>query len=91
MHARASKDHIHYATLDEAGVPVRSGAVESHCSQFQDRFKCTGQFWSDQGFANLLAVDLRVRNDELQHLWAAELHKIGDAPLPSFCLEKLGV
>ena len=68
---RRHKDPIHYAALDEAGVPVGSGAVESQCCPFQDCFKCTGQFWSDQGFANLLAVDLRVRNDELQHLWAA--------------------
>lgn len=68
---RRHEDHIHYAALGEAGVPIGSGAVESQCSQFQDRFKRTGQFWSDQGFANLLAVDLRVRNHELEHLWAA--------------------
>ena len=43
-----------------SGVPGETG-----------RFKCTGQFWSDKGFANLLAVDLRVRNDEFQYLWAA--------------------
>ena len=68
---RRHEDHIHYAALDEAGVPIGSGAVESQCSQFQGRFKCTGQFWSDDGFANLLAIDLRVRNDELQYIWAA--------------------
>ena len=68
---RRHEDHIHYAALDEEGVPVGSGAIESQCSQFQGRFKCTGQFWSDQGFADLLAIDLRVRNDELQSLWAA--------------------
>jgi len=68
---RRHKQHIHYAKLDEQGVPVGSGAMESQCSQFQGRFKCTGQFWSDEGFANLMAIDLRVRNDELQDLWAA--------------------
>ena len=68
---RRHEEHIHYAKLDEQGVPVGSGAMESQCSQFQGRFKCTGQFWSDEGFANLMAIDLRVRNDELQHLWAA--------------------
>lgn len=68
---RRHEDHIHYAKLDEQGVPVGSGAMESQCSQFQGRFKCTGQFWSDEGFANLMAIDLRVRNDELQYLWAA--------------------
>jgi len=65
------EEHIHYAKLDEQGVPVGSGAMESQCAQFQRRFKCTGQFWSDEGFANLLAIDLRVRNDEFEHLWAA--------------------
>lgn len=68
---RRHEDHIHYAALDEVGVPVGSGSVESQCAQFQGRFKRTGQFWSDQGFSNLLALDLRVRNDELQYLWVA--------------------
>jgi len=68
---RRHKEHIHYADLDEQEVPVGSGAMESQCSQFQGRFKCTGQFWSNQGFANLMAIDLRTRNDELQYLWAA--------------------
>jgi len=68
---RRHEQHIGYAKLDEQGVPVGSGAMESQCSQFQSRFKCTGQFWSDEGFANLMAIDLRVRNVELQHLWAA--------------------
>ena len=51
------EEHIHYAALDTQGVPIGSGAMESQCSQFQDRFKCTGQFWSDEGFANLLAIE----------------------------------
>jgi len=68
---RRHEEHIHYAKLDDQGVPIGSGAMESQCSQFQRRFKCTGQFWSDEGFANLMAIDLRVRNDELKYLWAA--------------------
>lgn len=68
---RDHREHIHYAQLDEDQVPVGSGAMESQCAQFQDRFKRTGQFWSDRGFANLLAIDVRVRNDELHYLWAA--------------------
>ena len=68
---RRHEEHIHYAKLDEQGVPVGSAAMESQCSQFQRRFKCTGQFWSDEGFADLMAIDRLVRNNELQHLWAA--------------------
>ena len=55
---RRHENHIHYAALDEAGAPVGSGAVESQCSQFQGRFKCTGPFWSDQGFANITGTRL---------------------------------
>jgi len=65
------EEHIHYEELNKQGIPIGSGAIESQCSQFQGRFKNTGQFWSDEGFANLLSIDLRVRNDELQYLWAA--------------------
>lgn len=67
----AHQDHIHYAELANQGIPIGSGAMESQCSQFQNRFKRRGQFWSNQGFANLLAVTLRCQNQELHTLWAA--------------------
>jgi hypothetical protein len=67
----AHKDHIHYAQFADQGIPIGSGAMESQCSQFQNRFKRRGQFWSDPGFACLLAVALRCQNQELHTLWAA--------------------
>ena len=40
------RDHIHYKAVEERGGPIGSGAVETLCSQLQDRFKRTGQFWT---------------------------------------------
>jgi hypothetical protein len=67
----AHKDHIHYAALADQGIPIGSGAMESQCNQLQNRFKRRGQFWTQPGFAPLLAIALRSQNDELQSLWAA--------------------
>lgn len=67
----AHKDHIHYADLANQGIPIGSGAMESQCSQFQNRFKRRGQFWTTPGFAALMAVSLRCQNQELPSLWAA--------------------
>lgn len=67
----AHQDHIHYASLADHGIPIGSGAMESQCSQFQNRFKRRGQFWSQPGFACLLAVSERSHNGELHSLWAA--------------------
>lgn len=65
------KDHMHYARAAQAGMPIGSGSIESQCSQFQDRFKRTGQFWTQKGFAGLLEVSVRHQNGELRSLWAA--------------------
>lgn len=59
---KAHRDHLHYQAVDERGGPIGSGAVESLCSQLQDRFKRTGQFWSRRGLRHLLAVEEAVRN-----------------------------
>jgi 1,2-phenylacetyl-CoA epoxidase PaaB subunit len=59
---REHKDHLHYKTVDDRGGPIGSGAVESLCSQLQDRFKRTGQFWTRPGLRRLLAVEEAVRN-----------------------------
>lgn len=67
----AHKDHIHYADFGNQGIPIGSGAMESQCSQLQNRFKRRGQFWSHQGFSHLLAIALRSQNNELLSLWAA--------------------
>ena len=65
------KDHMHYAKAAKGGLPIGSGSMESQCSQFQDRFKRRGQFWTKAGFAGLLEISVRHQNGELRSLWAA--------------------
>ena len=65
------REHMDYAKHAEEGLPIGSGSVESLCSQFQTRFKRTGQFWSGKGSAGLLELFVRYQNDELAALWAA--------------------
>ena len=65
------RNHMDYSRAAKAGLPIGSGSVESQCSQFQDRFKRRGQFWTQNGFAGLLEVTVRHQNGELRSLWAA--------------------
>lgn len=65
------REHMDYARAAEAGLPIGSGAMESQCSQFQNRFKRRGQFWSKPGFAGLIEVAVRHQNGELRSLWSA--------------------
>ena len=64
-------EHMDYAANAALGVPIGSGSVESLCSQFQNRLKRTGQFWTKEGFAALLRVIVRKWNGELDSLWQA--------------------
>jgi hypothetical protein len=68
---RAHQDHIRYAEYAARGVPIGSGAMESQCSQYQNRLKRRGQFWSLIGSARLLAIVSCSQNQELHRLWAA--------------------
>ena len=63
------RDHIPYRKIARQGAPIGSGAVESLCSQLQDRFKRTGQFWKPPGLRHLLAVNSLLQNDDLDVLW----------------------
>jgi len=65
------KNHMDYPAAAKLGIPIGSGSMESQCSQFQDRFKRRGQFWSKKGFAALLEIGTRHQNGELASLWAA--------------------
>jgi hypothetical protein len=56
------KDRMDYKQARKQGQPGGSGAVESTCSQYQRRFKLTGQFWSLAGDEALLALDTLHRN-----------------------------
>lgn len=64
-------EHMAYAKAEAEGLPIGSGSIESQCSQFQNRFKRRGQFWSISGFAALLEISVRYQNNELRSLWAA--------------------
>lgn len=59
---KTHREHIHYRAVGERGGPIGSGAVESLCSQLQNRFKRTGQFWTRSGLRHLLAVEEAIRN-----------------------------
>ena len=62
-------DHMGYRTARREGVPMGSGAMESQCSQNQNRFKRRGQFWSKGGFASFLEAYVWYTNDELKYLY----------------------
>jgi hypothetical protein len=56
------KERMDYKAGKAAGQPVGSGAIESTCSQYQRRFKLTGQFWSLAGDEAFLALATLHRN-----------------------------
>lgn len=56
------KDRMDYKAATRLGQPRGSGAIESTCSQYQRRFKLTGQFWSLAGDEALLALATLHRN-----------------------------
>lgn len=56
------KDRMDYKAAKALGQPCGSGAIESTCSQYQNRFKLTGQFWSLGGDEAFLALATLHRN-----------------------------
>lgn len=58
-----------YEKVSAQGCPKGSGAIESTCSQLQDRFKRTGQFWTLPGERALLALDMARRNNDWNRIW----------------------
>jgi hypothetical protein len=67
----AHRNHMAYPANAKQGVPIGSGSMESQCSQCQNRFKRTGQFWVKDGFPALLEIFVRHQNRKLITLWAA--------------------
>jgi len=63
--------YMDYASNAAQGVPIGSGSIESLCSQFQNRLKRTGQFWTKKGFTALLRILVRHWNGELDSPWRA--------------------
>jgi hypothetical protein len=66
---QSHRDRLHYQQLQAQGCPKGSGAMESTCSQLQDRFKRTGQFWTLPGEMHLLALELARRNQDWDQIW----------------------
>ena len=66
---KAHEEHMHYEKNAALGVPVGSGAMESQCSQNQNRFKRRGQFWSQTGFALMIKAYVRYANNELRYCY----------------------
>jgi uncharacterized protein UPF0236 len=62
------RDHIHYQDNAAKGFPVGSGAVESACSQFQDRFKRTGQFWKSESLGHLQSLKVARQDGDWEEL-----------------------
>ncbi len=62
------RDHLHYQQVAKQGGPIGSGSVESLCSQFQDRFMRTGQFWPRPSFGHLISLDVLLRNQDYNSL-----------------------
>lgn len=66
---KGHKDRMDYKTGKALGQPVGSGAIESTCSQYQRRFKLTGQFWTLAGDEAFLALATLHRNSRWNRLF----------------------
>ena len=61
-----------YATLEQRGWPIGSGAVESACRQKQCRYKRPGQFWTTSGLRHLCALEEARANGHWDQLWITQ-------------------
>ena len=66
-----NRHRMDYKTGADLGQPLGSGAIESTCSQYQRRFKMTGQFWSLEGDEAFLALSTLHRNGRWNKLFPA--------------------
>jgi hypothetical protein len=66
---REHTDRMDYKAAKAEGQPCGSGAIESTCSQYQRRFKLTGQFWSLEGDEAFLALATLHRNGRWHQLF----------------------
>ena len=64
------EEHMDYPRNQRLGIPIGSGAMESQCSQNQNRFKRRGQLWSDGGFASFVKAYVRYANGELGYSYS---------------------
>ena len=66
------REHIHYKQTASQGCPCGSGAMESTCAQLQNRFKRTGQFWTNDGQSALMELEIARRNGDWWDIWHEE-------------------
>ena len=66
---RQHKERMDYKNAKALGQPMGSGAIESTCSQYQRRFKLTGQFWSLAGDEAFLTLATLHRNGRWSQLF----------------------
>jgi hypothetical protein len=69
------KDRMDYKNGKALDQPIGSGAIESTCSQYQCRFKRTGQFWSLDGDEAFLALSTLHRNERWHRLFPHDRQK----------------
>ena len=69
------KDKMDYKNGQALDQPIGSGAIESTCSQYQCRFKRTGQFWSLDGDEAFLALATLHRNGRWHRLFPHDQQK----------------
>ena len=69
------KGRMDYKNGKALDQPIGSGAIESTCSQYQCRFKRTGQFWSLDGDEAFLALATLHRNGRWHRLFPHDQQK----------------
>jgi len=63
------REHLHYQTMEQAGAPRGSGAVESLGKQLQRRLRGCGQIWGRGGLTHLLRLCVLIKNQDDSLLW----------------------
>jgi len=79
---QTNRDRLHYQDNTAKGFPAGSGAVESLCSQFEDRFKRTGQFWKSQSMGRLQALKVARQNGDWAELCSSTSAYAADSLSP---------
>jgi hypothetical protein len=80
---QTNRHRLHYQDNTAKGFPAGSGAVESLCSQFEDRFKRTGQFWKSPSMGRLQALKVARQNGDWTELCSSAAANTADALSPA--------
>jgi hypothetical protein len=80
---QTNRNRLHYQNNTDKGFPAGSGAVESLCSQFEDRFKRTGQFWKSQSMGCLQALKVARHNGDWAELCCSATANQADSLSPA--------